>query len=286
MLKLNRTLCYFLLTFIYTIATTLGILIYIALPYDLWLKLLISDVCATASVFIFSQALDNSSVYDPYWSVAPMVILTAFCFGTELNPVKLALFIPIMIWGTRLTLNFAYTFVGFSYQDWRYVMLKEKTGKFYPLINFLGIHLFPTLVVYLCIMPAALVITSDSEGSPLSVVFSVLILFAVLLQGIADFQMHKYRRNKTTTFIRVGLWKHSRHPNYLGEILVWWLTALAAAAYLGFTWWLFLGAIVNNLMFLFVSIPMADKRQSAKPGFDEYKRATRGLLPLKFGKDV
>ena len=46
------------------------------------------------------------------------------------------------------------------------------------------------------------------------------------------------------------------------------------------------GAIVNNLMFLFVSIPMADKRQSAKPGFDEYKRATRGLLPLKFGKDV
>ena len=33
----------------------------------------------------------------------------------------------------------------------------------------------------------------------------------------------------------------------------------------------------NTLMFLFVSIPMADKRQSRKPGFKEYKKATRLL---------
>ena len=142
MLKLNRALCYLLLTFIYVVATTLGILIYILLPFALWLKLLISDVLATVIVFIFSLSLDNSSVYDPYWSVAPMVILTALCIAAELNPIKLALFVPIMIWGARLTLNFAYTFVGFSYQDWRYLMLKEKTGKIYPIVNFLGIHLF------------------------------------------------------------------------------------------------------------------------------------------------
>ncbi len=281
MLKLNRNLCYLLLTFIYALASVLGVLVYIALPFDEWLNILIADVAATCAVFIFSLALDNSSVYDPYWSVAPIVILTALCFGAEINYIKLCLLIPIFIWGVRLTLNFAYTFHSFAYQDWRYVMLKERTGKIYPLINFLGIHLFPTLVVYLCIMPAALVITSDSSGSALSLIFAPLILLAVLLQGVADFQMHRYRKNKTTPFIREGLWKYSRHPNYLGEILVWWLVAFYSAVYLGFQWWLFVGAAVNNLMFLFVSIPMADKRQSKKAGFDEYKRETRMLLPIK-----
>ena len=45
---------------------------------------------------------------------------------------------------------------------------------------------------------------------------------------------------------------------------------------------LFIGSIVNTLMFLFVSIPMAEKHQaSRKPGFEEYKKETRMLLPIK-----
>ena len=46
-------------------------------------------------------------------------------------------------------------------------------------------------------------------------------------------------------------------------------------------WYLLAGALVNTLMFLFASIPMAEKRQSRKPGYAEYKAATRMLLPIK-----
>ncbi len=204
MLKLNRTKSYLLLTFIYALASAVGIFVYIALPFDMWLRLLISDVCATAFVFMFSLALGNASVYDPYWSVAPVVILLALSFSVTLNYLKVMLLIAVLIWGVRLTVNFAYTFHNFEYQDWRYVMLKEKTGRLYPLVNFLGIHLFPTLVVYLCVLPAAFVLTSDSAGSPVSIPFAVLILLAVLLQGTADFQMHRFRKNRNANFIRWG----------------------------------------------------------------------------------
>lgn len=55
------------------------------------------------------------------------------------------------------------------------------------------------------------------------------------------------------------------------------ILGLASVLALGGQWWLLTGALVNTLMFLFISIPMADKRQSRKPGFAEYKKATRML---------
>ena len=114
-----------------------------------------------------------------------------------------------------------------------------------------------------------------------SVLFLLLSVLAACLQGAADIQMHRYRKNRTTPFIRVGLWKYSRHPNYLGEILMWWGVALAVVFAAPDKFYLAAGALANTVLFLAVSIPMADKRQSRKDGFDEYKAATRMLLPIK-----
>ena len=82
-------------------------------------------------------------------------------------------------------------------------------------------------------------------------------------------------------FIRSGLWKYSRHPNYLGEILRWWGIALSVICADPKAWYLVFGAILNTVLFLVVSIPMADGRQSKKDGFAEYKSQTRILLPIK-----
>lgn len=109
----------------------------------------------------------------------------------------------------------------------------------------------------------------------------ILSLLAAALQCVSDIEMHSFRKSGVGGFISAGLWKYSRHPNYLGEILMWWGIALAAISSLGFRWYLPLGAILNTALFLLVSIPMADKRQSRKEGFAEYKRSTRMLLPIK-----
>ena len=90
--------------------------------------------------------------------------------------------------------------------------------------------------------------------------------------------MHRFRNSGTGGFIRTGVWKHSRHPNYAGEILMWWGVGLASFTAMPDRFYLLAGALINTLMFLFVSIPMADKRQSRKPGFEEYKKETRILL--------
>jgi hypothetical protein len=70
--------------------------------------------------------------------------------------------------------------------------------------------------------------------------------------------------------------------NYLGEILMWWGVYIIMLSSSPRMWFLGAGALVNTFMFLFVSIPLADKRnRKLRPGFAEYARETRRLLPFK-----
>lgn len=279
--KKNPAASFIAVTAVYVLAAIAGIFCYRALPFDWWLNLLLADVIATVLTFLFSLLFQNASVYDPYWSVQPMVILYAFAIGRPLDLTRVLLLIAVTVWGVRLTANWAYTFGDLTHQDWRYTMLKEKTGIFYPIINFVGIHMVPTLVVYGCTLPGVYAFLQEGSGNIGTVLFFCQSLLSVTLQGTADFQMHRFRKNRTAPFIRVGLWKYSRHPNYLGEILMWWGVALSVVCAFPEAWWLCAGAVANTLLFLCVSIPMADGRQSRKSGFAEYKRQTRMLLPIK-----
>ena len=280
-LKQNRAASFVAVTLVYIIATVVGIAVYRMLDLPWWLSLLIADVAATVVTFIFSVIFGNASVYDPYWSVQPPVILIAFAIGNELTVLGVLLLIVVSFWAIRLTANWAYTFANLNHQDWRYTMLKEKTGIFYPVINFVGIHMVPTLVVYGCILPAVWALINGVNVNFGSVLFICLALGAATMQGIADVQMHKFRKNRNASFIRIGLWKYSRHPNYLGEILMWWGVALSVICAAPNAWYLAVGALANTVLFFAVSIPMADGRQSRKEGFAEYKKQTRMLLPIK-----
>ena len=61
---------------------------------------------------------------------------------------------------------------------------------------------------------------------------------------------------------------------------MWWGIAIQALSVMPERWWLIAGAMANTILFFTVSIPLADKRQSSKPGYAEYKASTRMLLPL------
>ena len=264
-IKQSRPLSFVIIALVYAIAIVGGIFIYRALisHLDFWLSLLIADICATIITYIFSVIFSNASVYDPYWSVQPIVILTAFGCIRPMGVVQWLIMVAVWLWGVRLTANWAYGFQNLCHQDWRYTHYQQKTGKAYQLANFFGIHLVPTLIVYGCVLPAVFAFEYEA-----------------VLQGVADVQMHRYRKAKKGGLIRVGVWKYSRHPNYLAEILMWWGVGFAVLSVMPERWWLLAGALANTLMFIFISIPLADGRQSKKPQWAEYKSQTRMLLPI------
>ena len=47
------------------------------------------------------------------------------------------------------------------------------------------------------------------------------------LETIADLQKNYFKSRNRHSWCNVGVWKHSTHPNYLGEGIFWWGTYLA-----------------------------------------------------------
>lgn len=262
---------------LYLLVFIISYLLFEYLPYELWLNILIGDLISTIFVFLFSLIFKNSSAYDPYWSVYPFIVVLYMAIKNGFNNYFIFFFLAITIWSFRLTCNFLYTFTSLKHEDWRYEMLREKSGSMFFFVNFLGIHLFPTLIVYLCMLP--FIMATGEPNIYLLTTFFILSFIFVLIEGLSDLQMHKYRKNRITPFNRNGLWKYSRHPNYFGEIMFWWMVFFMGLAYNN-NLLTIIGAIINTLLFLFISIPLADKRQSKKPDFIIYKENTRMLLPI------
>ena len=283
-IKNSKSKSVLVITVIYILAAALGVAVYVALPFLFWIRLLIADVAATIFVFVFSVISKNASVYDPYWSVQPIVIVAGFALTNNIAaPATILLLISIVYWGIRLTGHWAYVFGGLNHQDWRYTKYEKETGRLYPLINFFGIHLMPTLIVYLTTLPAVYVIMFQLRANIGSYIGAFVCVGAATLQLVSDTQMQKYRKSGRHGLIRTGLWKYARHPNYLGEILMWWGVAIQALSVMPHHWLFAAGAVANTVLFLTVSIPLADKRQSEKPGYAEYKAHTRSLLPIPKG---
>ena len=250
-------------------------------------NLFIADVIATIYIWIVGIIYKTASIYDPYWSVQTVAIYMALMISFKtINFGNIIYLACILFWAVRLTYNFIRGFNDISYIDWRYAQIKKKTGKAYQLVSLLGIHLVPTIVVFFASVPSFLYVINGVKFEALQIVGLLFMVLATMLELISDNNMATFRKNRKSKdeIINVGLWKYSRHPNYLGEILFWYGVALVFVVSNLNLWYVIIGAILNTLLFLFISIPLAENHlKSYKEGFEEYKKKTRMLLPIKKG---
>jgi steroid 5-alpha reductase family enzyme len=246
-----------------------------------------ADVVATCVVFGASVVYDNSSLYDPYWSVVPVLIAAWWlCLPDAAGApfLRQALVTGLVsLWAVRLTWNWARGWSGLDHEDWRYADMRSQTGALYWVVSFAGIHMLPTLLVFagcLALWPALVVGTQ-----PLSVLDGVAAVVtggAIWLEARADKQLLVFRRGNppAEAILDTGVWAYCRHPNYLGEIGFWWglyLFSLAAAPAL---WWTGAGAVAITLLFRFISLRLIDTRMLARrPAYAERMRTVPALLP-------
>ena len=267
---------------IYGIAIALGVLVFdlasASMP-EVW-ALLLADVLATVFVWGMGLVYRNVSVYDPYWSVAPPVMYTAWAIhkGCFTLPVVLLL-IAVWYWGIRLTGNWAGTFKGLGHEDWRYTRYrKSQSPLLFQVTNFFGLNMMPTLLVFACMLPGFGLFEPGLTAQALTWLGFLLCLASATIQLVADTQSHRFRQAHPGEICNIGLWRHGRHPNYFGEVQMWWGVWLMYASLHGVDW-LILAPVAMTCLFLFVSIPMMERRQLAnKPGYATYRKATRILI--------
>jgi len=247
---------------------------------------LVADCVATIAIFAFSMAFDNSSFYDAYWSVAPFPIAWYWSTveGAEgANAIRqnMVLF-ALAFWGARLTWNWYRGWHGLDHEDWRYVDIRAKSGKAWPLASLAGVHFFPTLIVFAGLVPVWSAMVSPAPLGLLDLVAFAVAVGATIVEGVSDQQLRSYldRRRSHEEILATGLWKYSRHPNYFGENMLWWGLAMFGLA-TDPHWWSVAGAVAMTSMFVFVSIPLLDERSAARrPGYREHMKRVSAMVPL------
>jgi len=243
-----------------------------------------ADLAATLVVFAFSLALDNSSMYDPYWSVAPVPIGLYWLvrFGDGITARRAVLLALVLLWAARLTANWLRRWRGLADEDWRYADFRRMGAAYWP-ISFLGFHLMPTVIVFLgCLSLVPALAAGSRPIGVLDLLAASVTLAAIGIESAADRRLRRFLASlrEPGRILSTGLWALSRHPNYFGEVLFWWgLYLFGLAANPGW-WWTIVGPAAITGLFLGISVPMMDTRMLARhPGYAEHIAARSGLVP-------
>jgi steroid 5-alpha reductase family enzyme len=246
-----------------------------------------ADAAATLTVFAFSVRHDNSSLYDPYWSVAPIpiVIYWAACAGGAGSTLRRAwLVVIVCLWGLRLTANQLARWRGLDDEDFRYVELRARAGRLYWPLSLAGIHLMPSVWVFLGLLAVFPAFSGGRGWGALDGLAALVAGGAVVLETVADRQLRRFLRDRRdpAAILDSGLWALSRHPNYLGELLFWWglfLSGVAAAP--GWAWTI-VGPLAITVLFVRVSVPWMDRRMASRhPAWGARLQAVPALLPWR-----
>lgn len=210
-----------------------------------------------------------------------LLVLIAF-LSSDLSFSKLLLLLMITAWGLRLGI---YLFIRINKvkKDSRFDEIRIDFWKFLSFWVLQGISVFVILVSSL------LFFQTSTAFSYLSLFGFGIWLTGLLTEAFADQQKFLFINNKKNKgkWVNVGLWKYSRHPNYLGEILCWVGIYLYTYSSLSVTYRLIgiISPIFIVILLLFVSgIPKleekADKRWGGDKGYQEYKKNTAVLIPF------
>ena len=211
-----------------------------------------------------------------------LVILLSLALVPEADLRSYLLAAMVCIWAGRLG-SFLYTRVHKAGSDQRFDKLKNS------FVQFIGAWTLQGLWVTFT-MAAALAGITSAKSEPIGALalFGTLIwLTGFLLEAIADHQKSAFKKDPENrdSFIQSGLWSISRHPNYLGEIILWVGVSIVAIPVLqGWQWAMLSSPFFVALLLIRVSgIPLLEKKADEKWGgqsdYESYKKNVAVLVP-------
>lgn len=234
-------------------------------------------------LFIISIIIKRNDIADIAWgSGIFFVALTSYVTGVQ-NTVTLALLVLAGLWGLRLTLRIFLRNIKKG-EDFRYKKWRDEWGKTFYIRSFLQVYLLQGLLMVVIGYPFVhtAVYGSGLEWTLLSSVGLALWLLGYFFEVVGDYQLDAFIGNPQNKgeVMNKGLWKYTRHPNYFGEVTMWWgIWLMVLGAPFGIM------AIISPLAITFLilkvsGIPMLEKKFEADEKFQAYKKVTSAFFPL------
>jgi len=244
-------------------------------------------------MYIFSRVLKRTDIVDVGWGMG--FVIVSF-FWLMVNPVISVsygiILLCVSLWGTRLSFHIAQRFFSHKKEDRRYVDMR-KEWKWVKTRTYFQVFLLQGVLLSVILFPVYLhSIAHINTFLPLVLGGFILWSIGFYYQVVGDFQLTQFIKNKTPEskdqMMKTGVWSQTRHPNYFGEILMWWGIWIMTLVSFNpvFIIVTAMGPLTITLLLRYVSgVPMLEKHWKEKYGteFEEYKDTTQMLLPSVFG---
>ena len=251
------------------------------------MKLVIIEVAVIISYmtvwFVIAQAIKRNDIADIVWGTGFIVIAgTALISSEAITPRALLVFFLVLAWGTRLAAHIYLRNLG-KPEDARYRKWREDWGNHAVIRAFLEVFLLQGMLMLVISVPILYIIASgDHLLRWLDLAGASVWLAGFLFEAIGDYQLIRFKKIPSSKgkIMTEGLWSWTRHPNYFGEVTLWWGIYLMALS-LPFGWATIIGPLTITFLIVKVSgIPLLEKKYEGKPEFEEYKRRTSAFFPL------
>lgn len=233
--------------------------------------------------FVAAQIRGRNDIADVAWG--PGFILAAavsLLAGGHCSPRALVVSLLVLVWGVRLALHIHTRNRGKG-EDPRYRQWREEWGRWFVLRSFLQVFMLQGVLLVLVAVPV--IVVNAAPPTPfiwLDGVGGLVWLIGFSFEAVGDRQLLRFIRNPANRgkLMTAGLWRYTRHPNYFGEVTLWWGIWLMALSVPG-GYWTIIGPLTIAVLILKVSgIPMLERRYEGRPDFEAYKRNTSAFFPL------
>jgi steroid 5-alpha reductase family enzyme len=233
--------------------------------------------------FAVAAVRKTDVVTDLSYSLTFALLALVLPFTGAGEPVQLGASLLVVVWAVRLG---AYLFRRILRMkvDHRFDDVRDRP------LRFARFWLLQALAVAVIMLPVSYLLgRSDPPAFGAWAAAGIAVWLAgLLIEAFADAQKSAFRADEANRgrFVASGLWRYSRHPNYFGEILVWWGLFLYAVPFLhGAAFAVVAGPLFITLLLLFgTGIPPLERSAAEKYGDDaayrDYRRRTSILVPL------
>lgn len=233
--------------------------------------------------FIAAQIHGRNDIADVAWGLGFILAAAVSLWAGEIYPLRgLLVSALVLVWGIRLAAHIHSRDRGKG-EDKRYRKWREEWGKWFVLRSFLQVFMLQGVLLVMVALPVIFV----NQAPPVPLGWFDLLGLAIWLTGftfetVGDRQLLNFIRDPANKgkLMTSGLWRYTRHPNYFGEVTLWWGIWLMTLALPG-GWLTIIGPITITFLILQVSgIPMLEKHYEDRADFQEYKRRTSAFFPL------
>ncbi|WP_306118602.1 MULTISPECIES: DUF1295 domain-containing protein [unclassified Roseitalea] len=254
---------------------------------DASLTMTLAITCvAFIAIWLINVMIEDAGIVDYYWGPGfSAIALVHVWYHGVASPLQWVLLAALIVWSVRLAAQLIARHQAADGEDPRYRAMREAGGPPFRWASLYKIFLLQAVLLWLIAAPVHLAFAGDVAGEPSVVAFWLgMAVFAAGfgLEWAADRQLAAAKRRAAGAHALVtsGLWGLSRHPNYLGEMVLWWGLALSAWAISGSAI-VFAGPVLLCAVMAGVTLPLTEQHMvRTRPGYAAYAARVPALIGL------